>query len=119
MESPQLWSNFEKTAQDGRNATLSDEQLTTATTAMAVVLLYSSVQRPSAVSGLTLNELKKARPVGDVWVLSVASHKTAVKGPARLTLDETNMDRLNDYVDYMTTDGPPAEGATPAGKSPT
>ena len=45
--------------------------------------------------GLTLNELDEKR------VLSVTNHKTAAKGPARLTIDDDSMQRLVQYVQHV------------------
>ena len=53
------------------------------------------------MAGLTLQELERKRVSGDVWVLSVANHKTAAKGPARLTLDDEGTQRLEMYVNYV------------------
>ena len=80
---------------------LSPADITNATATMAVTLLYSSVQRPSAVAGLTLTELDRKKAVDGVWVLSVADHKTAAKGPARLSLDANDMQKLDAYVDKI------------------
>ena len=47
--------------------------------------------------------------MGDMWVLSVAAHKTAIKGPARLTLDDANMRRLTSYVERIQPSMDPLE----------
>lgn len=50
----------------GHTFKLSKEQLNTAMAAMAVTLLFNSVQRPGAVMAATLDEYERATKHGEV-----------------------------------------------------
>ena len=96
INSPELWRK--STVAKARKEQLTAKDITDTTATMAITLLYSSVQRPSAVAGLMLRELEQRTPRDGVWVMSMADHKTAAAGPARLSLDQDKMSKLLEYV---------------------
>ena len=109
LHNDQLWIDYFRIIHRSKHAAISDGDIKMATAAVAVTFLYNSCQRPSAVAGLTLKELDERRPREDVWVLSVANHKTAMKGPAHLTLDQDGMDRVDAYVRHVRPQIDPTE----------
>ena len=68
-----------------------------ATAAIAATILFNNAQRPSAIMGLTIDEVDKKRWSDGVWVMSVKDHKTREKGPAMVTLPTDDMDRLSEH----------------------
>ena len=99
VNNTKLWEDFDSVvSRAGRCTTVTAEELKLTTAAMSALLLFKSAQRPSTVTGLTLEEVDRRRAVDDVWVLSVASHKISAQGPARLTLDDDGVQRLLAYI---------------------
>ena len=96
-----LWQEFESCLQVTK---LPDDKLKTMTSAIAVLLLFRSAQRPGAVTGATLAEFRRAKHHGDVWVMTVASHKTASHGAAQVTMEEDTHLRVHRCV--SSPDGP-------------
>ena len=91
-----MLSDFESLTR--RPRPLNYEEMKLATAMAAVVLLFSSTQRPGAVMNCTMGEYENRKEVDGVTVISVTSHKTSTGGPARLTLDRDAADMLEDYV---------------------
>ena len=55
---------------------MEETHLKICTAATAAVMMYESVQRPSAIMGLTVIEYSRAAFVDGVWVILVEEHKT-------------------------------------------
>ena len=70
------------------------------TAAIAAVMMYKSVQRPSAIMGLT-TEHNRSAFVDGVWVILVEEHKTGKQGPARLTLSDQGKRKVDRYVEHV------------------
>ena len=80
---------------------MEETHLKICTAAIAAVAMYESVQRPSAVMGLTVTEYSRAAFVDGVWVILVEEHKTGKQGPARLTLSKQGKRKLDKYMEHV------------------
>ena len=96
-----MWQEFEQISSSATRRPLSTTELRVATAAMAATILFNSAQRPSAIMGLTIDEVDRRRWSDGVWVMSVREHKTREKGPAMLTLSPEDLDRLMDYIKHI------------------
>lgn len=97
-----IWSDFDslvQTAQEGESIETSD--LTLMTAAIGAILLLESCQRSGAISGATLHEYRSAKKQGEVWVMTVYSHKTQRHGPARVAVGDKFKPRIDNYVRYI------------------
>ena len=98
-----LWRDVDRMISAIRDEShkVTSSHLKMVTGAMVGLILAQSAQRPSAVMGATLGEYERATFVDGVWVINVHEHKTGQQGPARLTMDDDDKRRLDDYVLYV------------------
>ena len=98
-----LWSDVDRVISALRDESheVTSGHLKMVTGAMVGLILAQSAQRPSAVMGATLGEYERATFVDGVWVINVHEHKTGRQGPGRLTMQEDDKQRLDDYVRYV------------------
>ena len=82
-----------------------DDRLKTCTSAIATTLLFSSAQRPGAVMGAKVEVFKRAtrskRVKEDVFVMTVAKHKTSAQGAAYITMDAEGYGRVGQYMKHL------------------
>jgi hypothetical protein len=98
-----LWTDVDQVISALRDDTheVTSGQLKLVTGAMVGLVLAQSAQRPSAVMGATLAEYERATFIDGVWVINVHEHKTGRQGPARLTIDQDDKERLDNYVMFV------------------
>ena len=96
LECRELWDDFHAICKALKEGGGNSSQA-----AIAAVTMYESVQRPSAVMGLTVTEYSRAAFVDGVWVILVEEHKTGKQGPARLMLSEQGKRKLDKYVEHV------------------
>ena len=96
----QLWDDFHQHA-----SSVQDSELKLCTAAADAVLLYQSVQRPSAIMGFTMDEfaIMTYMPDERVLVPLVAEHKTGRQGPALLTVSSKQKSNLDAYIEKPVT----------------
>ena len=113
-----MWQDFESIQSTATKRPLTVSEIRVATAAVAVTMLFSSAQRPSAILGVTIDEVENKRWRDGVWIISVRQHKTSEKGPAMITLTQEDMNRLSQYVDNVRQQMDPTAVATQAWYTP-
>lgn len=86
------WDVREVMSGAATGSTLNSSNLRLALSVVIISLLYHLWQRPSAASEATIAEFEAAQRISDdetgksCWIMTVARHKTALEGPANITM---------------------------------
>ena len=97
-----MWEDFERILKDARKKrVVSQDDLTLCTAMVAATLLIESCQRPSAVTGVTVEEYNRCTNEDGVVVIKVLSHKTMRHGPAMLTITPVHKHKIDMYVRFI------------------
>ena len=97
-----MWEDFLRIVKDARKKRIvSQDDLTLCTAMVAATLLIESCQRPSAVTGVTVEEYNRCTNEDGVVVIKVLSHKTMRHGPAMLTITPLHKHHIDKYLHYI------------------
>jgi hypothetical protein len=120
VDNSHMWDRFRDVIVKAKDrVALGRTDLRFAMASVLMAIMYRNAQRPGAALNCIVDEYRAATmvkvltlllieckytlflQVGEHHVIAVRNHKTGIQGTAKLTLDQTLMDRLTQYYKYI------------------
>ena len=106
IENRNVWNFFATVVNNIEKGRGIDQQdLIICVAAVMAILLFCNLQRPGAVTNMTMSEYYNGETVSHdgqaITVFKVKEHKTRNKGTAKVSLDEKKIKYLHEYVQHI------------------
>lgn len=102
VNNTRMWTKFNSIISQCKNKTIpSEDSLKFSVSAVTLVSLFGSWQRPGAVKNLTVSQYKSGTMLDGTYVVNITNHKTGVGGVANLMFKDEVKQRVDDYLEYI------------------